>query len=55
MSDDAIPRIPDLEATSLEFLLSVQDAKVQKDAAAKLLDKVKANGGPHHGSGLRRV
>lgn len=42
--NDAIPRIPDLECTSLEFLLTVQDAQVQKDAAAKLLAKVKEHG-----------
>jgi hypothetical protein len=44
-SDEAIPRIPDLECTNLEFLLSVQDAAVRADAAAKLLEKVKKHGG----------
>jgi hypothetical protein len=44
-SDEAIPRIPDLECTSLEFLLSVNDAAVRTDAAAKLLEKVKTHGG----------
>lgn len=41
--DDAIPRIPDLDVTNLEFLLSVPNAA--KDAAAKILDKVKQHRG----------
>ncbi|KAI9019065.1 26S proteasome subunit RPN7-domain-containing protein [Hyaloraphidium curvatum] len=49
MSEDAIPRIPDLEATTLEFLLTVDDAAVRADAAAKLVEKVvKHDMGPYY-------